>query len=414
MLKKNLKFILSLFIVFTLIGSTFFSYATDVNVNTNEEETTNVNAKETDPSSVSEDENSVDSDENTSDENTTGEDSTTSDDTLTDDSTSTTTTHDGDLYKMGGDIEITEAINGNAFISGNSVTVKGQIGGDLFVFANNLNIDGAQIYGNVFAVSNNITLNGLIYDLYGICNTLNVPYNGTVYRDIKVMCNTATIDGVIGGNVYIKANQKLTLDADCMIYKDLNYSTPSEIEVKDGTVQGNVNYSSSMFKSNAIDYAMSFAYLIVFVLIVWLLMMFIAPKFMEKATRIGKEKILPSLGFGILGIILIPIIAVLLMFTVVGMPISMALMALYGLLVLITFTVVTLTFANMLANKVKFFAKSKNLIGIILIALVLWALTLIPYVGIIVKLLITIYGFGILMISIFNKKLNKEVVDEKQ
>ena len=70
MLKKNLKFILSLFIVFTLIGGTFFSYATDVNVNTNEEETTNVNAKETDPSSVSEDENSVNSDENTSDENT--------------------------------------------------------------------------------------------------------------------------------------------------------------------------------------------------------------------------------------------------------------------------------------------------------------------------------------------------------
>lgn len=402
MLKKKLKFILSLFIIFTLISGTFFSYATDVNVSTNEEETTNVNAKETDPSSVSEDENSVNSE------------NTTSDDTLTSDSsTATTTTHDGDLYKTGGDIEITDAINGNVYVAGNSVTVKGQIGGDLFVIANNLNIDGAQVYGNVFAISTNITLNGLIYDLYGICNTLNVPYNGTVYRDIKVMCNTATIDGVIGGNVYIKANQKLTLDADCMIYKDLNYSTPSEIEVKDGTVQGNVNYSSSMFKSNAIDYAMSFAYLIVFVLIVWLLMMFIAPKFMEKATRIGKEKILPSLGFGILGIILIPIIAVLLMFTVVGMPISMALMALYGLLVLITFTVVTLTFANMLANKVKFFAKFKNLIGIILIALILWALTLIPYVGIIIKLIITIYGFGILMISIFNKKLNKEIVNEK-
>ena len=402
MLKKKLKFILSLFIVFTLISGTFFSYATDVNVSTNEEETTNVNAKETDPSAVSEDENSVNSE------------NTTSDDTLTSDSsTATTTTHDGDLYKTGGDIEITDAINGNVYVAGNSVTVKGQIGGDLFVIANNLNIDGAQVYGNVFAISTNITLNGLIYDLYGICNTLNVPYNGTVYRDIKVMCNTATIDGVIGGNVYITANQKLTLDADCMIYKDLNYSTPSEIEVKDGTVQGNVNYSSSMFKTNAVDYAMSFAYLIVFVLIVWLLMMFIAPKFMEKATRIGKEKILPSLGFGILGIILIPVIAVLLMFTVVGMPISMALMALYGLLVLITFTVVTLTFANMLANKVKFFAKFKNLIGIILIALILWALTLIPYVGIIIKLIITIYGFGILMISIFNKKLNKEIVNEK-
>ena len=414
MLKKNLKFILSLFIVFTLIGGTFFSYATDVNVNTNEEETTNVNAKETDPSSVSEDENSVNSDENTSDENTTDEDSTTNEDTMSDGSTTPTTTHDGDLYKAGGDIEITEAINGNAFISGNSVTVKGQIGGDLFVFANNLNIDGAQIYGNVFAVSNNITLNGLIYDLYGICNTLNVPYNGTVYRDIKVMCNSATIDGVIGGNVYITDAQKLTLEADCMIYKDLNYSAPSEIEVKDGTVQGNVSFTSSMYKASAMDYVMSFAYLVIFVLVVWLLMMFIAPRFMEKATRVGKEKILPSLGFGILGLILIPVIAILLIFTVVGTPISMALMAIYALLVAITFTIVTLTFANMLANKVKFFAKFKNLIGIILIALILWALTLIPYVGIIIKLLITIYGFGILMISIFNKKLNKEVVDEKQ
>ena len=413
MLKKNLKFILSLFIVFTLIGSTFFSYATDVNVSTNEEETTNVNAKQTDPSSVSEDENSTNSENTTSDENTTTDSDTTSDDSSSDSATSTTT-HDGDLYKSGGDIEITEAINGNAFISGNSVTVKGQIGGDLFVFANNLNIDGAQIYGNVFAVASNITLNGLIYDLYGVCNTLNVPYNGTVYRDIKVMCNTATIDGVIGGNVYITAAQKLTLEADCMIYKDLNYSAPSEIEVKDGTVQGNVSFTSSMYKASAMDYVMSFAYLVIFVLVVWLLMMFIAPRFMEKATRVGKEKILPSLGFGILGLILIPVIAILLIFTVVGTPISMALMAIYALLVAITFTIVTLTFANMLANKVKFFAKFKNLIGIILIALVLWALTLIPYIGIIVKLLITIYGFGILMISIFNKKLNKEVVDEKQ
>lgn len=410
MLKKNLKFILSLFIVFTLIGSTFFSYATDVNVSTNEEETTNVNAKQTDPSSVSEDENSTNSENTTSDENTTTDSDATSDDSSSDSATSTTT-HDGDLYKSGGDIEITEAINGNAFISGNSVTVKGQIGGDLFVFANNLNIDGAQIYGNVFAVASNITLNGLIYDLYGVCNTLNVPYNGTVYRDIKVMCNTATIDGVIGGNVYITATQKLTLDADCMIYKDLNYSTPSEIEVKDGTVQGNVNYSSSMVKANVMDYVMSFAYLIIFVLVVWLLMMFIAPKFMEKATRVGKEKILPSLGFGILGIILIPVVSILLMFTIVGMPISLALMAVYALLVAISFTVVTLTFANMLGNKIKFFSKFKNLIGIILISLILWTLTLIPYVGIFIKLIITIYGFGILMISIFNKKLNKEVTE---
>lgn len=398
MLKKNLSFILSLFIIFALVLGGPLSYATD-DVDNNTASNTEVTNENTANTTIEDNANATSSDKQAAENDTT---------TAAD----TSATHDGDMYKAGGDIEITDSVNGNVFVTGNTVTVKGQIGGDLFVTANTVNIDGAQIYGNIFACANTITLNGLVYDLYGVCNTLNVPYQGTVYRDIKVYCNNASIDGVVGGNVKITANQKLTLEADCMIYKDLNYSAPNEVEVKDGTVQGNVHYSSSIVKTSAMDYVMDFAVLFVFVLLVWLGMIFFAPKFTEKATAFSKKQILPNLGLGVLGFIFVPVISILFCMTGVGVKVGLALLALYGLMLAIASTVVIVMLAKGLAHKVKFFAKFKNLFAVIVVTLVLWAITLIPYVGFIVKAIVTLYGLGLIMRSIFLKKEKKAKKEE--
>ena len=388
---KKLTVFLSLFTVLTLIGTMCF--ATDA-------DTSAVQPKSTDDEAVV-----------TSLDNTENQVDATSEDNANDSTNqekAQTEAKDGDIYQTGDNIEITDAINGNVFVCAKTVTIKGQIGGDLFAIADTINIDGGQIYGNVFACAKNITLNGLIYDLYGVCDNLNIPYNGTAYRDLKIMCNNATINGVIGGNVKIQASS-LKLDSDCIIYKNLDYTAPSQIEVKDGTVQGEVNYSSMTNKgASVMDYVMNFVYTLVFTLIVWLLITFVAPKFNEKVEAVGNNRKLASFGFGLLGLIAIPVVSVILVLTKVGTPIAIAFTAIYALIISITFTLTTIILANMLANKVSFFAKYKKVLAIVVVALILWALTQIPFAGPVILALIAIYGFGVFVLSVLNKTEKKE------
>lgn len=398
MLNKRLKVFLSLFTA--LVVTSTMSFATDATEAVTEEivpepKTTTAISEE---APQTEDQAVVTAEGSENAETTTGE--------VAGAENANIETKDGDVYQSGEDITLSDAINGNAFIMGNNVTVTGQIGGDLFVMARGtLNLDGAQIYGNVFAFANDITVNGLIYDLYAVCNNLNIPYNGTAYRDLKVVCQNANIDGVVGGNVKITASSSLKLENDCIIYKDLNYSSLSEIEIPEGTVQGNVNYSAlTMPNTNsAKNYVVDFLFTLVFTLVVWALITFLAPNFKEKIEKVGKVRPVASSLFGLLGMIIIPVLSILLLLTVFGVPLAAALIALFALVISMTFTLTTIALANILAEKVSFFAKYKKVLAVVLVALVLWALTQIPYVGIAVFILIPIYGLGMFILSVLNK-----------
>lgn len=332
-------------------------------------------------------------------------------------------TKNGDVYQTGDEIELKDSINGNVFIKANTLTVSGQIGGDLFVIANKVNLDGAQIYGNVFVIASEVTLNGLIYDMYGICQTLNVPYNGTVYRDLKVVCQDATINGVVGGSLNITSSGNLKLDSDCVIYKDLNYSHSGEIEIKDGMVQGKVNFSNisesvtTTKMDNFVSGVMSFVFTLVFTLVIWLLMTYTAPKFTEKVEIVGKNRPGMSILTGFLGLIIVPTVAILLLISIIGIPVSFALIALYCLVISITFTLTTVSLANILATKVPFLAKAKKILAVIIVALVLWLLTLIPFVKALALIVILLYGFGVFTLAILNKtekKPKKEKVKKEK
>lgn len=320
-----------------------------------------------------------------------------------------TETINGDIYRSGDDIQISEAVNGNVFVAAKkAVTITGQIAGDLFVIADIVNIDGAQIYGNVFVLANTVTLNGLIYDLYGVCDTLEVQFNGTTYRDLRAICDKATLNGVVGGNVNISAAKSLELQDDCVIYQNLNYSTKNQLDINKDLVQGEINYTQLDDTSNNImSYVMSFALVLVFTLVVWLVVTFLAPKFTEKFTKAGKNRPVASLLFGLLTLIVVPIVSLLLMITIIGAPVGLILFALYALVISISIPMASISLAhilsNVLADKVKFLTKAKNILSVIIVTFVLWLITLIPYVGGVVTLLAVIYGLGMFTLSILNK-----------
>ena len=386
MSRKISKFLLVLVTILCLIST--FSFATDGTPVTTSEDATTLSVEKT--------------------EGTEGENA---EDTATEGTTENATPEGGaevnnDQYLIGDEITLSDTINGNAFIIADTLTITGQIGGDLFVMANTINLDGGQVYGNVFAIGNTITLNGLIYDLYAICDTLNVSYDGVAYRDFKVNCDTATLNGVVGKNVNISASKGLTLDSDCVIYGDLNYSAPNEIEIAEGMVTGTVNYekaSSVSLPTDAMDYLV-LLFDAIFVLVIWLIISKFAPKFYGKVTALTPKKMLLALVVGIVSFIVVAFASIVLIFTIVGLPIAFVLISAYSLVIALGTAIFTIVLGNKLGNKVKVLGKLNNLLAILLVAIVLSLTTFIPFVGEWLAMIYTIVGVGMFLMAAFNKK----------
>ena len=390
MSKKSLRIVLILITILSLIST--FSLATDT---ANTPVTTSEDTATTDVKPEGE----ATTDGATGENLTTGETA----------PTEASTNHD--LYLIQDEVKITdtETVNGNAFIIADTVTINGQIGGDLFVMATTLNIDGGQIYGNVFAIAENITLNGLIYDLYGKCDTLTMSYDGVAYRDLKVSCDKASINGVVGKDINIDT-KSLSLESDCLIYGNLIYSAPSEIEIAEGLVTGEVNYTkaSVLGSTSIMELVISLLTALVYTLVIWFLISKLSPKFYGKVAEMKPKKMVAALIAGLIALIVVPIVAILLIITLVGIPVGLTLLAIYALVISIAFALTTIVLANKLASKAKALVKYNNLFAVILVAIVLWALKLIPVVGGIISFLITLCGLGIFVLT-FKKEKPKQI-----
>lgn len=140
----------------------------------------------------------------------------------------------------------------------------------------------------------------------------------------------------------------------------------------------------------------------------------LAPKFYGKVKDMPIKKILISILVGLVAVIVVPLVSVLLMLTVIGVPVAIALMALLAIVCSISFAILSISLADRLAKKVKALSKFNNLFAVIIVTIVLWILTLIPipFFKLILSALYTLAGLGIFLFSVINKKDKKVEVKE--
>lgn len=322
----------------------------------------------------------------------------------------------GDVYLTGDDVTIDYIIDGNLFVFANTVNIYSQIGGDAFIYANNINIQpGSYIFGNLFAVSPNITVGGSIYDLYAYSN--NIQISGYIARDVRAISKDFTLSGMIGRNVFLRTNniqvntsEEDTIATKASISGDLNYSATQEISIPDGVVAGNVNFTKVENSSISIQsYILSLGKFLVTVVIVWLLCLWLAPKFLDRTNRILTKKLPSTIGLGILTPILLIIAFVILILlgitsTIAGLSLLMLLLA-----CIISSSIFVIAINNLICKKLKV-EKTVGKLGIlILTAIVLWLVCLIPFVGRIISIVVAILGIGILINGVLPFTRNKEI-----
>ena len=324
-----------------------------------------------------------------------------------------------------GDVVIDYVVDGNLFVVANSVTINSQVGGDAFICANKVNIDSkGYIFSNLFACCNELNISGVIYDLYNFSQSTTIT--GYVYRDIHSATNTLNLDGTIGRNAYVSAENinfaksennedESVSTSNTMIYGDLHFDSPNNIDIPDQAVIGNVVHSNS--SPSVLNYIWDLGTFIATVLIIWLLMLWLAPKFLAKTDYLVSKKFLPSLGLGILATICVIACGIILL--VIGLTAEVALLG-FGLLMLllgIGLPVFTVALSKFICKKLKNEKIIVTLGVLILTSIVIWLTTLIPFAGGIINLVLKLIGLGIIVIYVLQSRKkdttnNTEVIEK--
>ena len=261
----------------------------------------------------------------------------------------------------------------------NNVTINSQIGGDAFIIANNVTVgEQGYVFSNLFTMTSNLTIKGVVYDVYGVARTTDVT--GYVYRDLKLISGTLNISGIIGRNAFV----------DC----------------EGAGIQ---------------DYIMYAGRFIVTVIILWLLGLWLAPKFMKNSTEVLSKRTGAVIGYGILTPIVLLIVPILLLLVSVTINIGIIGLAVLFLLVMIGSPIFVITINKLICNKLKI-EKNIGVFGLLIVSsLIFWLLGLIPILGTLIIYVSAIFGTGTIVANLLPKKEKKdkktvevEKVDDKK
>ena len=305
---------------------------------------------------------------------------------------------EGDVFIVsGGTVKIDTTVTGNAFICSPSVIISenATVNASMFTVTNSLNIVGS-IGVNVYNVSDDFTLGGIIKnDLFNTSNKATL--NGSIYDSANI------------------SSENITISEDANIEKNLNYSSKEVINIPDNIVKGEIKYSlidtkqDNSFDLN--DFIFSVISFMIFVIVIFMISKWLNCEVINNYPDFAQN--LPkSLLYGLLGLIITPIVCILLLILGVTINLSLVLMAIYFILLFISSSIVIIALAKLMSDKLhtKFEKANDTLLSILSIAvlsLVYKILQLIPTFGIIVTFAFVIVGIGILIKSIIPTKEQK-------
>lgn len=237
----------------------------------------------------------------------------------------------GDVVVFGGQVLIDGTVDGDLLAFGGEVNISGEVTQDIRVFSGEVLING-QTGRNITAVGGNIELTknaqmgGGILVLGG-----DVNISSFVPGDVTVFSGNLTINAEIGGNSEIYAGQ-LYLTDNAKIDKEFIYTSEKEAQIsQNASVSGRIvrkipplaietSQKEITRKISQFKYVFRVIH-VVSVLLIGILFLRFFPNFASKVSELIEKKPLESMGVGILTILIFPILSLVLVLTIVGIPI---------------------------------------------------------------------------------------------
>lgn len=249
------------------------------------------------------------------------------------------------LYSAGKTIDIKGTINGDVFCAGQNITINAVVKGDVICTGQDITIDGT-VEGSVRVAGQMVTIKGAVgrsatiasmnfsldagaaigQDLTTAGDSSNIK--GKVGRDVLAAGNTVAFNGIVGRNAKADGNN-IQLKGSARIAGNLDYTSDRKVDTAKGAVVAGKTSQVVPKKDGNSGPRFSlglYLFLLFGLLLIYLSIAYFFPQFLRKTTDKIKENFLKSFLVGLAASFLVPMLALGLIVSIVGIPLVLFLL----------------------------------------------------------------------------------------
>ncbi len=304
--------------------------------------------------------------------------------------------------QTGGTITVAEdeTVEGMTAVGG-TITVDGTVDGDLTAVAGDIRITG-DVTGDVTAAGGSITLVGDVGgDMSAFGGGVHLAENSSVGQRFESGAGDVSIHGVVGGDARVQADN-LRIGPTADIGGNLEHATRSLSLSNDASVLGEIQSVDRIEFTQIVPVHMDVPgwafpmYGFVINLVLGSILLLLLPRFSYGMVERILDTPLFSLLIGALTMFVAPVLIGLLLITIIGIPI-----ALLGLLILVIALWAGTVYGGFAigAALLQPFDVTNRWAMLVFGLFVVLLLSLLPFVGGFIYLLITLLGFGALVLG---------------
>ncbi|MCL5057438.1 MAG: polymer-forming cytoskeletal protein [Actinobacteria bacterium] len=331
---------------------------------------------------------------------------------------------EGPVFVTGNSIVINADVDGDVFAAGQTVTVNGKIDGDLLAAGNVIRINGA-INGDARVAASSLTVGGQTAgSLTAAASEIQILAGSRINRDMVAAMGGMTVSGKIGrhllgageniflnspvgGNVKIPSVGSLKVGPEGAIAGSLSYGSRSPAEIDPGAdIGGAADWNQILTKERpqhreGINWLAQLAWFASGVL-VWGIFTLLFPPVWSTLSQTIAGSPWASLGWGVLALLTTPLAALLLLITVVGIPVSLALMFAYAALLYAGKIIAGDAAGRFLSRRFGWENKVPGIVPFMIGLAGLILLANIPIVGTIISIAVIALAMGTVSLALYN------------
>jgi len=325
---------------------------------------------------------------------------------------------EGDFVAAGGRIVLDQGVGADAALAGGTVDVRAPVGDDLRVAGGDLSLE-SSVGGELFASGGQVDLRpGAIVTgmarIYGATVTIDGRIGGT----LRAAGQKVTINGEVQGDAFVDGGE-IVLGPRARIGGVLSYASESELKkAETAAVAGGITRRAvggpagqgagrtpqppgpgAFIAGGVVSFLALLACGAVFILLL--------PAFGGHAADRVRTSPWLALAVGFAMLVAVPVLAVLLFITLLGIPLGIAVLALYPVMLLAGFIVGVLFIAARLAAALRKQEPARPGASVAWFALALLLVVLagaVPLAGGIAVGLLSLAGIGALVLEIYRRR----------
>ena len=343
---------------------------------------------------------------------------------------------DEDLYITGGNIIVDGTINGDLIVMGGTIAVNGTVNGDLVaaggrIVVNGTVLDSIMVAGGTVEINGEVTrtvraaggtlnISGNVGgDLVVAGGEVNVARTATIGGDLVFGAGTIRIDSLIngdikggggevtltngvGGDIELGVDQ-LIIASTANIQGNLTYVSKNEANIQSGAQIGGITTRKvPEVREPVVPKPGIWVKVIAFLmtLLAGIVIIVITPKRAAAVATSIRHKPWLSLGWGAIILFATPIAAIITFITVIGAPVGLIGLTLYGIAIYLSQIAIGLFIGYWIIGSFSKVESRGVLIGALALGFaILTLLKLIPYVGFVMWLATALFGIGAMALS---------------